>query len=520
MADLNDTTQNATADIVEAPIPASPPDRAPPPDELPPEPSAADFGGDNGGSAASAETLRHDAQNTTEQGSIPGLKPGWLAKAAEEVAKKAAEEGGGDAPARGADGKFLPKAGDAKAADAKEDGNGVTDAAKGSLDAAAAAANATGTPPTSDALKELEADLKGAKLNGREKKRYEKWLDTMKSEREQFATAKREADEWKRKAEEVETKLSSRPSVTPEIEQELAALRDRSRRFDITTDPKFVKEYDAPVKSNEDKILATLEDIGRSEKLPEDKIKQLVSEYGRDGLTFDTLGHVIASLQKNGAHGKAAQLTALIGRADELRGARQNALEEHAKAIQADATKYAEMQAQQAEQQQKFSQRASAAINESFAANEAAMKKLLPSFLAPEPPLATDNPATAAAKKAARADYDAAVNAARTDFARYAPDPSDPEKTAKLTGEFNSLAIFGLLAKQHLLPKLAAQLAERGKAVAAVNAKLASVRTAGTVHQQRVASSGDSPESQQRAIARDSDGKPKPGWLKEMVMGR
>jgi len=321
MADQPDTTQNANAGIADAPIPTPPSNIPEPTDALPPEPTAADVGGDNGGGGANAsgnggttETLRHDAQNTTEQGAIPGLKPGWLAKAAEEVAKKKEDEGSGaDAsqPARGPDGKFAPKAGDAP--------ESKGDAAKGSLDAAAAAADATGAPPTSDALKELEADLKGAKLNGREKKRYEKWLDTMRGEREQLTNAKKEAEEWQRKATEAETKAASRPAVTPAIEQELAALRDRSRRYDITTDPKFVKEYDAPVKSNEDKIVATLEAIGRDNKASDEKVKELIAEYRRSGLTFETLGHEIADLQKKGAHGKAAQLTALIGRAEERR---------------------------------------------------------------------------------------------------------------------------------------------------------------------------------------------------------
>lgn len=528
MADMNDTEQNANTGVLDAPIPTAPVDRASPPDELPPEPTASDFGGDNGGGGEATngrdggdgEQLREDANNTT-QGAIPGLKPGWLRAAAEEVAKKAARDDDGEtAPARGADGKFLPKEGAAKSEAGEAKGEAGS---KSALDAAAANAVASGTPPSDDAIKALEADLKGAKLNGREKKRYEKWLDTMKAEREQLTSAKKQAEEWQRKATEAEQKAASRPAITPEVEQELAALRDRSRRFDITTDPKFIKEYNAPVIANEDKIASLLEQIGREDKvrMPDEKIKELVSEYRRDGLTFETLGHIIATLQSDGKHGRAAQLSALIGRGDELRGARQSALDEHAAAIQSDAAKYAEMQQQQAEQQKKFGEKASAAINESLTANESALKKLFPSLLAPEPPSANDNPATTAAKNAARAEYDAAMKAARTEFSRYAADPNDAEKTAKLTGEFNSLAILGLLAKNHIMPKLAAQLAEKDKLIAARDEKLASFRKAGAVHQQRVASSGDAPDAgQQRAIPRDSDGKPKPGWLREMVVGR
>jgi len=138
---------------------------------------------------------------------------------------------------------------------------------------------------------------------------------------------------------------------------------------------------------------------------------------------------------------------------------------------------------------------------ESFTSAEAEMKKVLPSLVSPELPTDKDTPAVAQSKRAARADYDNAVNAVRADFARFAPDPNDAEKTARLTGEFQSLVLLGLLAKSHLLPRAAKELAAKDTAIAELNAKYGTIKKAGAINSSHLAAAQEPKDGANRVGA-------------------
>lgn len=503
--------------FADAAIPTPPPDRV----EAHPLPDADDAGGGDNGGARIEPAGFAPAGNRAGSGGVLS-RTGWLKDAADKIAAGEKIDGGdgdgaddGDGAAKGAqprdrDGKFAAAVRGEKTPDAAASANdGAKDAAaaaaKDSLDAAAAKAEATGKTPDDAAMDALRDELKTAKLNGREKKRYEKWIEHMDGIKAREKEAASRAAEWQAKAEEAEKRAAAKPALTPEQEEEIKSLRDRSRRYDIATDPAFVKEYDAPVKANDKRIEDGLAAMAKAAGVADDLIQSTLADYRRRGLTFATLQAELDGFSAKGNKAEVRRIENLLVRGEELAEARTAALEKHAADLRADAAAHIEGQKAAQERAQKYGERAAAATEEAFRGGETELRKLFPALVAPDAPSDKDNPATAAAKKTARAEYDAAVKSARSEFARFAPDPNDPEKTAKLTGEFQSLVLLGLMARGHLLPRLAKTLAAKDAEIAARDSRLAEFKKAGTVHAQRLAPSDD-------GTAKSNDGMPQGGF--------
>lgn len=401
---------------------------------------------------------------------------------------------------RGPDGKFLS----AKTAEADPTPEPVVTAAPAAA-AAPTASPDTGKLPT---LEELQRDLPPT-LRPKEKARYEKWAAAQKVIEEKAAAAEARAVAHEARVKELEAKASNAPAIPKEVEEEITQLRSRSRQFDILTDPKFQREHEAPVTASAEKIEKALRDAwdqipGISDAAKKDAIER----YRKAGFSAKSLGAELNALRDKKLYGDADEISLLTrGHADLLRS-REAAIA----AQQQDNALTAAQRADQAKARQeagrKFNDTAIKARGESFTAAEAELKKALPALIAPEPPGDKDTPAVQQRKRADRAEYDAGIQAARSEFDRFTPDPKDPEKTARLQGEFQTLAQLGLFAKNHLIPKAAKEIADLKAQIAERDAKLATFKKAGAVNGQHLAAASNGQAARPAVDIHDPNRKP------------
>ena len=385
-------------------------------------------------------------------------------------------------------------------------------------------ATATTTPPAADTgkpptLEELQRELPPT-LRPKEKARYEKWAAAQKAIEEKATAAEARAIAHEARVKELETKVSAAPVIPKEVEEEITQLRSRSRQFDILTDPKFQREHEAPVTASAEKIEKALRDAwDQIPGITEAARKAAIDHYRKAGFSAKSLGGELNAMREKKLYGDADEISLLTrGHADLLRS-REAAIA----AQQQDNALSAAQRAEQAKARQdagrKFNDTAVKARGESFTAAEAELKKALPALIAPEPPGDKDTPAVQQRKRADRAEYDAGIQAARSEFDRFTPDPKDPEKTARLQGEFQTLAQLGLFAKNHLIPKAAKEIADLKAQIAERDAKLATFKKAGAVNGQHLAAASNGQPSARPAVD-IHDPNRKPGSLLEDAFKR
>jgi len=403
----------------------------------------------------------------------PGYAPRFnLREAVEKIkAQEDANGEGGKEPAaqRGADGKFLSKEGAKKPASI----SGDYAAAAAKPDAAAS----NDTPPTID---ELEKQIPS--MGNKDKKRYTAWAASYKAVQAEAAAAKQRAAELETKTRELESKATAAPSVPKEIEDELTALRGRSRAWEITTDPSFIREHDTPIANNLSRIEQALTDSWRSLGISDNKIKPQLEIYRKVGFDWNVMAEELAGLRESKKVGDAVRIESLLRKNEDLSQARAEAIGHQTQQNAIGSAQRAEQTKAQQAAQQRMQEIALKSTNDGFTATESEIKKLLPSLVAPDAPSDKDSPAVAQSKRAAQAEYAKAISSVRDEFARFAPDPTDPDKTAKLTGEFQSLVLLGLLAKSHLLPRAAKELSARDAAIAERDNRISAFRKGGAVN--------------------------------------
>jgi hypothetical protein len=100
-----------------------------------------------------------------------------------------------------------------------------------------------------------------------------------KTAREKVAAAEKEREELRTKLAEAQAK----PALAPEVEKELAELREFRQKLDVEADPSF-KEYVEEIKVNEESIFSKLKEVGAS-----DDVLAKIKEIGAKDLNWDTV---------------------------------------------------------------------------------------------------------------------------------------------------------------------------------------------------------------------------------------
>ncbi len=421
--------------------------------------------------------------------SDPGYAPRFNIKETVEKMEREAKEEGRE---RGPDGKFLPK--ETKAEEPKLE-----------TPAAAAAPVVEDKPPT---IEELEKTIPS--MDKKSQKRYTAWIAAQKGIEARAKAAEEKAAALEARAKELEAKAVPAATVPKEIEEELSTLRNITRQVAIERDPAFQKQHDAPIAKNISNLDAAFTEVWQANGAKPEAIKARLDQFKRGGYNWDLVGDEIAAMRDRKMNGTALKIESMVRRNDELSSARADAIGAQNELNGQSAAKQAEALKVHQTRQQQLREIASKGTTEGFVNTEAEFKKMFPSLVAPELPTDKDTPQLQASKKAARAEYDNAVSSVRTEFARFAPDPADPEKTAKLTGEFQSLALFGLLAKNHLLPKFAKELAARDAQIGERETRLAAFKKAGAVNGAHLAAAQDTStkKSKTEEVMNDPDRKP------------
>jgi hypothetical protein len=477
-------------------------------------PSAADFGGaggplpiPNAGAGGDTSAIPQTVTTTDktdipatghgDEASDPGYAPRVNLREAvekiqrEEAERKTAEANSDEPPQRGPDGKFLPKTGEA------------TPAADGKVAVA-------GETPAAPSLDDLAKQIPG--MGSKDKKRYVAWEASQRAIQARAEAAEKKAAELESRAKELEAKVATPAALPKDLEEEINVLRSRSRQWEITSDPEFQRKYDSPVASTTQRLEQTLVDSWKAARADEAAIKAQLDLYRKEGFSPKVMAVELEWQAKNGNVAAKYQIDRLLSKRDDLMQARADAISAQA----ADNSTAAAQRAEQTKAQQALMQRvneiAVKSTGESFTASEADLKKLLPALVAPEPPSDKDSPAVAQTKRAAHAEYDKAVASVKGEFARFAPDPNDPEKTARLTGEFQSLVLLGLLAKNHLIPRAAKEMTALNAAIAERDQRLAAFKKAGSVNGAHLAAAqdggGNAAKTKLDQVANDPNRKP------------
>lgn len=281
------------------------------------------------------------------------------------------------------------------------------------------------------------------------------------------AIAAREKAEREKIQKELETlreqtkqQQAQQGKLPKEVEEEIAALRDKVRQFDATADPAIVAKYDKPIESNNDSIIKTLTDAG----LPQEHAETLKKK----GVTLANLKPYLNTLETGiGADGK--QYQADPDTAERIRETlRENMrlAKDKEREITEWRGSYETRVKQQEEAQKQQLEQATARLNSEF---ETHLKRW--DFLQkPADVTDADAPAIRKQKEAAIKEYNDKSLAYAEAVKKETASPLDAQVSARI----------GILYRDHVAPRLAAKLESANKEIAELQKQIDSMKKAGS----------------------------------------
>jgi hypothetical protein len=337
-------------------------------------------------------------------------------------------------------------------------------------------------PPVTPATPQRDDDLKldvrqSAAMHPKTKKIIEERNQKIIAERNKAEAIAKEKEEMAAELNRIRADLK-KGVVPKDVEEELKTLRERIRELDIVKDPSLEAKYDKPAAQNQEKILKVLQEFGVGKTQDGNDDPEAVEALKKNGLTFKTVAPYIKKLSEEGYEEEAEQLRELLRENIRIKDAREREISEWKTNF--DAKKQQAQQFSQQEQEKtqvEVRQHAERLINSDIAE----LAKDFPFINRPPDPLPTDSPAVSRAKQEAIAAYDAAAKSISESVARLDPSKASPDKVSEVTGRISASAVQGIILRQHIIPRLAKDLAELRARNAELEAKVGKIKTAGNL---------------------------------------
>lgn len=309
-------------------------------------------------------------------------------------------------------------------------------------------------------------------------------------DKEEAAIARAEAAEAK--ARELEEKVKTAPPPT-ELVEENKRLLERVRELDITKDPVLEQKYDRKIEANNKSIVDVLKgqaydtiQIKKEDGSVETKpAPERLNELVKSGLTMRNLAPLIKKLEEVGALEDAEALREALRDNHRLSKERQAEIEtwkgDYTKRQQ---TREQETKQQTEKRQAEYRQQTDLQLNaeiDDLAKNFSFVKR-------PAAPLPTDTPATAQAKNAQIAEYDASAKQIEAAVAGLKLDGAPPEKFAQIVGRINALATAALVHKIQVFPRMLKDLQAREARIKELEGRIGKMENAGKLSRTQSAS--------------------------------
>ena len=294
---------------------------------------------------------------------------------------------------------------------------------------------------------------------------------------------------------------AKKTAVPKEIEEELTTLRQRIREIDINQDPQLATKYDKPVQENEGQILKVLGEFGLGKTTKGEDDPAAIEALKQNGLNYRTLTPLIKKLRDAEEYDAAKRIERLLDKNVDLQEAKQREISEWKVDYNAKRQQAQQMTLQQQEKTQaEVTQHAQRILNSDIAE----LAKEFPFVNRPAEPVPTDSPAVSRAKQEAIAAYDAAAKSIGEAVAQLDPSKVSPDKVSEVTGRVTASAVQGIILRQHVLPRLAKDLAELKARNAELEAKVGKIKTAGTLSRAHAAAAA-SPSSGKTALPESNE---------------
>lgn len=320
--------------------------------------------------------------------------------------------------------------------------------------------------------------------------------------------AEREA--LKKERDELANKAKA-TSVPKEIDDELKTLRERVRELDITRDPQMEAKYDRPIAANSKTAVDLLKSFGADQVVdPKDNTKtttdpRFEANLLKAGLTLKTLQPYIAKLEEGGLVDEAEQLREVV---------RENGRLARAKAQEVDSWKAdfetrKQGRTQQVQQQSEADQKALHAESDTtLKAELAELAKTVPFINPPPAPLQTDPEPVRKAKEAALNEYNEVYKKVSDAVAAFDATGKTPEQARAASAKFSASAVMGIIARQHVIPRLMKDFAAKDARIKELETQLGKIRGASALSKQHatLASAAPAGEVQIPAGATVADG--------------
>lgn len=305
--------------------------------------------------------------------------------------------------------------------------------------------------------------------------------------RDRADAADKATAELKARAEAAEAKASG-VGVPKEVEEELKSLRERVRELDISRDPEIEAKYDKRIKANSDSIVDTLKEygygrsvVGEGENAKEVENPRAVAELIKNGINYDNLQPLIEKLKTKGLHGAARKIERLIDQNENL------AEERHAEIERWKGT-YETRQKERQNAATADSERQIAAVSDQtkthLRTELEVLAKDFPFINAPPAPLQSDSPAVAKIKQAAVDSFNAAAKKIGEIVKGFNADGLPPEKAQEVVGRRNAAAVQAVVIKEHILPRLKADLSTANARIKQLEADIGKLKGAGSLSRQ------------------------------------
>lgn len=271
---------------------------------------------------------------------------------------------------------------------------------------------------------------------------------------------------------------AKKTTVPKEVQEELTQLRQRIRELDITKDPALEAKYDKPVRENQDKILSVLQEYGLGMTKDGKPDPETIETLKKSGMSFSSLSSYIKKLSDAGEEDAAETVRELLRENIRYARAKEKEISEWKGDFEGK-----KQQTQQLTQQQQEKTVAEIRSHAERILNSdiAELAKDFPFINRPPEPDPKDSPAVVKAKQDAIAAYDAAAKAISESVAQLDPAKAPPEKAAEVNGRITASAVQGIILRQHVLPRLAKDLAELKARNAELEVKVGKIKTAGTL---------------------------------------
>jgi len=333
-------------------------------------------------------------------------------------------------------------------------------------------------PPVNQRDSDLKLDDRAsAVLHPKTKKIIEERNQKIVSERNKSETLLKEKAALEAELTKIREDLKKSP-VPKDVQDELTKLRQAIREADITRDPELKAKYDAPIATNEEKILTILKEFGLGTTADGKPDPEAIEEIKKGGLNFAGLAPMIKKLSDAGEEGAAEELREILRENRRLEQTKAKEISEWQTNFDA---KQAMTQRQRAELQEKTAAEVREHANRALASDLENLAKDFPFINRPADPLPTDSPAISKSKLDAIAAYDAAAKAVGEAVASLDPSKAPPEKVAEVNGRFTATAVQGIILKQHVLPRLMKELSELKTRNSELETKVGKIKTAGNL---------------------------------------